>query len=724
MWNPLIANIVLKRRSLILFLTICFSSLFVYLFILLDIPVARQITGLIYFVFVPGLLLINIIGFDHIDEMEKILYSVGLSLVFLMVVGLVADFLGPFFGNSTPLSLVTIAPINCLSIVLIGFIGYLKKKDQFLFSGAIWRSLSLPRILILILPLVLAVAGAVLVNVSGNSLFLLFMVAAIAGIFAIGVISGRLLPNKYYSIALFAFSLALLFHSTLISNYIHGSDIHLEYYVFQLTQTKSYWDPSAFFGTNLWQLDLGRYHSMLSITVLPTEISNLLGLDATWTLKIIFPLLFALIPIGVYRIWKTQIGEKAAFISAFILIAEQNFFLWVTSMAREMIGELFFVILLLVLFSKNLSYPVKIVCFLAFSFGLVVSHYSMALIFLFFLSIMFIFDLNRKKNVKTNLSLIMVFLVIMISWYAFINWSSTLITIETSIRYIIGDFTEFFVPSSRGEGVLVGLGAGGQSTAITTLQMVSRIFAYAVEVLIVLGFVTLIAGRIGRKVDDKFKYGAITGGLLLGFTILIPGFASSLEVSRFYHISLLFLAPMFVLGCGAIVRLFFRRNNRKRVYAVTLLLLIMTVPYFLFQTNSVYEVTGYKSWSVPLSSYRMGVRPYTTEFGYVQKEDVFAAKWLDSHVNTSTIKIYTDGTSVYTVLTSYGMVPRDIGGNVKILTNETTIFQNSTIFLSKINIEDGYYSYGYDSFNQSQISPVLNSTNVIYNNGYSEIMQK
>ena len=73
-------------------------------------------------------------------------------------------------------------------------------------------------------------------------------------------------------------------------------------------------------------LVFGRYNAMLSITVLPTVYSNMLGMSLTWVYKIIYPLIFALVPVGLYLLWKPYIGKKFAFFSAFLFMADITFF--------------------------------------------------------------------------------------------------------------------------------------------------------------------------------------------------------------------------------------------------------------------------------------------------------------------------------------------------------------------------------------------------------------
>ena len=66
---------------------------------------------------------------------------------------------------------------------------------------------------------------------------------------------------------------------------------------------------------------MGRYNAMLSITILPTVYSNMLGMDPELVFKIIYPLIFAFVPIALYALWKPYIGKKFAFLASFLFMA-------------------------------------------------------------------------------------------------------------------------------------------------------------------------------------------------------------------------------------------------------------------------------------------------------------------------------------------------------------------------------------------------------------------
>jgi uncharacterized membrane protein len=692
------------------------------LVVFLNIPFARQVICFFYLTFVPGIILINVFKPDKLDTAEKVLLSVGLSVSFLMLIGLILNQIGPSLGISQPLSIgPLVAAVNITIFVLA--LWNLAKKNRIQFP--IISSLRFPiwGLLIAVLP-ILSIIGAVFVNTSENSSVLLLMIFLTSVFYSLGIINKTLRSSRLYSWTILMVSISLLFYSSLVSNYIHGADIHVEYYIFRQTQMNLHWDPNLFFAN----LDYARNNAMLSVTILPTVYSNVLQIDGTWTLKLIFPLLFSFAPLGMYKLWQGYFGRKIAFISVLLLMSEMGFYMALVTLAREMIGELFFILLLFVLLSKKIKPRFRTVCFLIFSFSLVVSHYSMALVFLSVIFLAWTLVYIKKKGfMMLDLSLILIFFSIMFSWYIYSSGSVTFDSISRFGENVYGGLRDFFNPVSRGTEVLRGVGLEStlQSAPIGVWQAASRFFAYAVQFFIVLGFVALLFGRTKRKVSFECVAIVLTGMVLLGLCILLPKFALSLQMDRLYHISLYLLAPMFALGCYVAARSVLRQNAK---WLPSVLVLTVLVPYFLFQTGFVYEITNQKSWSVPLSIHRMGVRPYTTEFCFVQQEDIFGATWLSNNLAKNSTRIYSDDPSVYNVLSSYGMIVRNVGGYVgvreEVLWNGTEVLPNGTVFLTKMNVENGLFGYGSGFFNWSDISPVLNFTNKVYTNGFSEIYKK
>lgn len=559
--------------------------------------------------------------------------------------------------------------------------------------------------MLMILPAI-GTLGALFVDES--NLVLLFTILAIATVFVLGVVSKRFLPHKLFPWMVLAIAITLLFHTTLVSHYIYGSDIHSEYYSFELTRRDAFWNPSAYYSDPRF----GRFNSMLSITILPTIYSNLMNMDPTWVFKIIFPLVFSLVPLVLFKLWRIGFKSKIAFISAFFFMSELTFYSEMPGLTRQMIAELFFVLLLYVLISKKLTPIQRKIFFVIFSSGLILSHYAMALIFLFIIFVTWSFlYLKERKGSNISLSLVCIFFVIMFSWYIYTSSSASFDSIVDFGNHLYYRFSGFLNLASREEGVIRGLGLEPVSHF---WKIPSRIFAYATEFLIVVGFVGLMTGRVKENFPYEYKvFQSLAIGLLI-MGIVLPGFASSLNMTRLYHITLIFLAPFLILGCRTLIQLIARK--RLQLYVTVLALLVIT-PYFMFQTGFVYEVTGSDVWSVPLSGYRMDyVRLY--RLGYVDDASVFGAEWLSNSVNLKNVKVYADSISRYKVLSSYGRIYE---GNIRVISNVTRMENVTILYLSRLNVDFGIVAGSYYTWNTSDLAFLFEDLNKVYSNGGSEV---
>jgi uncharacterized membrane protein len=447
---------------------------------------------------------------------------------------------------------------------------------------------------------------------------------------------------------------------------------------------------------------------MLTITILPTVYSNLLNMNSTWVFKVIFPFIFSFVSLGLYQLWKGYFGEKYAFISAFFFMAFETFYTEMLGLNRQMVAELFFVLLLIVILSNRMRSHNRIIFFTIFSFGLVASHYALSLIFLFFVSLTFIsLIVVRRPSRNITVSMVVLFFVIMFTWYIFTSGSAAFEDFLSFGNYIYSRLSDFFNPMSREEFVLRGLGL---ESPRTIWNAISRVFAYITEVLIVAGFVGLLTKRVKPHFEKEYFTFNIIAMMFLAALILVPGLADTMNMTRFYHILLFFLAPFCVIGAEVIVELV---SKRRVKLGTSILLLIVLVPYFLFQTGFVYEVAGTQSWSVPLSKYRMDNLILMRGFAYVNSWKAYSASWLNEHVNVQSVDVYAD-TSAHE-LGSYGMLRY-----VQFLSNTTETAPNGIVYLSYLNVVEGIIVTGNYVFNSTQLSYIHNM-NKVYDNGGGQI---
>ena len=676
-----------------------------YATLFLDLPLARAAIGIVYLTFIPGYVLVKLLRLDSLNVWATIVYSVGLSVAFLMLCGLVINEFGPLFGISFPLSILPLSLFINTAVLVCAAAAHVIRGKRVKAEPAQGINVTLPMLLLALIP-VLSVVGAFYVEATGNNTILLFMILAIAGLFTTAVLSDR--STKIYPFAILMIALALLLHVSLMSGYIvpYGSDSPVELYVFRNTQNSGYWNSTFTFISDE---AYGRYNAMLSITVLPTIYSNMLSIDSTWVFKVIYPLIFALVPVGLYLLWQPYIGKKLGFIAAFVFMAQSTFFTEMIALNRQMIGELFFVLLLLTLLNKNVKREGRFVAFAIFSFGLIFSHYALAEIFLFLLLAAWLTATLYLKRPSFNLQLSMVifFFVAMFVWYIYTSGAVVFESFMSFTGWISAQLGDFFNPASRGTTVLAGLGLAESPSFLNTI---SRGFAYLTEIFIVLGVIALVTKKIPFRFGYDYIVFSVVTVVFLVLLTLIPGLANALSMTRFYHILLMILAPFCVVGMWKTAE-FLAKRRRQMIF--TVLAVGVLVSYFLFQTNFVYEVAGSESWSIPLSGYRMDPRQLYGSFGLIETYSVHGATWVSRYVPFEYNLVADNG--LYTALTAYGLVYR---GYMTPLSNETNLEQGQFAYLS-------YISVNYEPQTSNGTIPrVLNQTSIVYSNGGSEVYYK
>lgn len=326
---------------------------------------------------VPGVLLLFLLRVPFRSFWESSSLCIGLSLFFIMVGGLITNQVLPLFGITNPLSLQPILYSFTFLLLLMTGCAYFFTNNMSIALKKIQVSrINLSFFSALILFPILAIMNSISLNNGGSNIFGLVLLGGI-GIYTLLLIflneklSKSLLPSS-----LFFMGLALLFMTSLRSNFIAGYDIHWEYYVFQLTKMHHLWSINFYKDA---------YNACLSITILPTILSDFLRFNDMYIYKVIFQIIFAFCPVIVYLFIKKYTTSILAFIASFYFISFPTFFNDMPALTRQEIGFIFFSLLILVTFSLNLPKYFRSALFLLLGFGVIISHYSTnyALLFLF-----------------------------------------------------------------------------------------------------------------------------------------------------------------------------------------------------------------------------------------------------------------------------------------------------------------------------------------------------
>jgi uncharacterized membrane protein len=386
----------IKPTKNILFFGILFFWLIANLLVLFDIQYLylRAIFSFIFLIIIPGLLIMLMLKIREISFWEYLVYTIGLSVAFLMFGGLFINWVLPFIGIDKPLSLMPLL-ISFDIFLLIFWIIALKRNNKISLEVEPPR-LDLINKSFLIIPTIfpiLSILGAITLNNHGPNYLPLIVLGGIAiYVFFVALLRKKLNKNIYpWSIVMV--SLSLLLAASLRSWYVSGVDTNLEYYIFQLIKEKQYWTVQLFSHD---------YNACISVSILPTILSTFIKINNQYIFKLIIPIIFSFTPLTVYLFLKKFTHEILAFLAVFFFISQPTFINWACIPIRQEIALLFFALILLVLFNENFNQTLKNSLFIIFGFSMVVSHYTTTYlaILLFVFSYLIYLVLRKTKDKK------------------------------------------------------------------------------------------------------------------------------------------------------------------------------------------------------------------------------------------------------------------------------------------------------------------------------------
>jgi uncharacterized membrane protein len=664
----------------------------------LGLPIVRATVFFVYLNFLPGVLLLRILKVHEIGGARTLLYSVGLSIVTVMVAGVFANFTYPAFGIRNPISEVPMVITMSALTVLLCVVCYARDRD---YSVKVTTELTsrpyVPAMFLAILPIGAAI-GAYAMNNWHTNIILMLLLLVISAV-PVLVSLGRFIPTDLYPLAIVSISLSLLFHSSLISNYIWGWDIQYEYHLAGLIVREGVWDPGI--GGNL--------NGMLSVTMLAPILSVLLSMNLVWIFKIVFPMVFSLVPLGLYLLIRAQLNPRAAFLSVFIFVSLFTFYTEMVQLARQQAAELFLILLLLMLLEKSIARINRSALAIVFAFALAVSHYGLSYVFMILLSSALIIDWTRlKKNAdpkqeRLSARFVFLFVLICVVWYANTSSGTSFQTGVLVARHIADSiFTDFLSPETA-----QGLSTIASETP-SFLHEFSKYMHLLVQVLIVFGVAYSWFNRRKQETQSVYLSLSVASLALMFAAIAVPYFASSLNVARLYQIALIFLVPYSFVGWKTVGKLFVASRIRKpsahgtrlNVEAFSVFSIFVAV-FLLFNSGLVYEVAQDHPTSISLNN--------GLDSPLYNARDIQAGKWLAKNEGSQTT--YAD-TLRFQLLTGLGIDFSYLPNNSRDMLEGTFVFMGT-----------------YNTVNQRvlcakeymPIEPFVVSQSRVYDNGGAQI---
>lgn len=362
----------------------------------------------------------------------------------------------------------------------------------------------------------------------------------------------------WQSIFIYIIALILLYSTSLQGQYLVGTDIHSEYYI----SSRMY---------NGWDINYPHlYNASISTAIIAPFISKVTGISLIWVYKAIYPALFALVPVILYFAYKKMIGRTPALIASAFFISMPAFFLELPQLPRQELAELLFCLTILVIVYGSKKWIWSIIPLLMFT---VIIHYTIGMMALAFLICMMVvklvgykwkWNVLQNSNVPFRVLLIAIVCVGLLSLVWGLNVASGLslralsniANVSVNEQVIQGtqpiDIDNVVNTSDGITSTALGLDIIGGN--ISGYGAVFRIIQIITQVLIIVGCFSVLIRYKYYKWNSEFV--ASIGGslMLLLLCIVVFGFSGLLGITRFYHVALIFLAPMLSISLDVFSR--------------------------------------------------------------------------------------------------------------------------------------------------------------------------
>lgn len=591
--------------------------------IILDVPFLREIAAFICFTTVPGILILNILKLNKLEFIRKVLLGVGLSISFLIFVGLFLNSLYPLLFE--PLSLIPVMVSFNVILMVMAIIAYKRNKDNFKWNDFLNFKLNLENKLtsMLIFPALfpfMAILGTYLMNISQNNIILLAMLLLIPiYLITVVILRDKISPTTY-PFAILTIAMSLLLMHGLTSWHIMGRDVHMEYYSFSLALDGFHWDMMEYYNP---------YNACLSITILPVIYKTLTSLNGEYIFKLFFALIGSIIPLAIYLLSEKYVGKQGAFFASLLLVF-QTYFIYILGMVRQEIAFLFFFLAILIFFDNKIPEIYRKALFVVLICSVIVSHYATAYITLVLIYPMLFLPflkslincirgkISKKEISFKNFDVMAIISVFMAIWY----FTVAKVQFEAS-SYVVGStiYAAGLGSHIKDEAVTSVLGMGIKSLP----NLLAVVFNDIIFMIIAVGFVFIIwrclksRGQFSPKFEDEYILGIVISILLLVSFITLPYLSVAYGAQRLFLQLLIFLAPVFIFGVFSITKTFKVPKLGPWILLILIICIFTSGTYLQYHFDGVQYSPYYDKDSVMYNEH------------FIYDQEIVSASWLKNY---------------------------------------------------------------------------------------------
>ena len=442
-------------------------------------------------------------------------------------------------------------------------------------------------------------------------------------------------------IAVYLVSLGLIYQTSMIGSYIIGVDIHTEYYVANQI-IKNGWDWTWANNSNT-SIVLGLF----------TPLLYKVGIPVVWQFKAIYPAICALAPVILYLAFKPKFGTIKALIGTGFFIIMPMYSMEVVSMVKSQVAYVFMA--LFVFFTLRVdNLKIKIPGLILSAILAAISHYAVGVILLFYsfgMLIIILIQSMKTPKLLYKASALIIIPIIFTLYYANISQGSILNTITAIPKNLlhvsqdiasgnntslVSQYTEYTTSEQvkittssylNYQSPLIRMAIGLDFNEVSKWGKVFRILQITTEILLVIGIIILLKRR--KEFPKLYIAGILSSFFILLACIFVPFFTTALSPTRFYAVTLMFIAPLISLTL-----------DNKWTIAILILYAIFTTGIMFELTKSTITDKMDIPYSIALSNDRVKI------VGEYNLDDIKVIEWLNNHNGVR--PVYTDylGTSL------------------------------------------------------------------------------
>ena len=358
------------------------------------------------------------------------------------------------------------------------------------------------------------------------------MIAAI--VFVVFVCVGKWIPVKYRGVCIYAVTLGLLYAVTAQGLNVVGTDVAGELYT------------SREVAQHGWDLGLDDTNNTSWVVAWLVPV---LGIQPELVYKFVLPLALAGVPVVLYMMFKRLVDDDKALYSVMFFISVPVMQAEIVMIGKSMVAELLMAVVFLLAMVGGNKW-VKFTAMLVVGVIAAWAHYSIGFLLVMYLVCIGGYLLVRRN--KDGVLYLAVGGVMAASMWFYYNAVSggQIVTIITDIARKMLFATGKFNGQISSPLHLLGIVLGADFFTVGWLGKGFRVVQYATQALVLLGSWLVVRS----KMKDEYKAGVLVSLGVLVLCIAAPPFASILNVTRFYHVTLFFLAPTLVISADWLYR--------------------------------------------------------------------------------------------------------------------------------------------------------------------------